>query len=463
MRNQLARHLGPLIAPPGKVGRGGAALVFAAEAAGSAAPTPEFNQREYAVFLLSMAAEVEHSLMVQYLYSAWSLGGPQVPEAHRGEIETWRRIMLGIAKEEMGHLLTVQNLLRLIGGPVHLDREDFPWISGFYPYPFSLEPASRATVAKYVIAESPEIWPASVSEVEKETIEQLATVDATMQIGRVGVLYRKLIAMFGNPQALKDADFRSETYPQQASFDDWGRGYSAGARGAAADTRPDVLALRATNRAQAVYALKQVAEQGEATELLVADQEDSHFMRFLEVWRGLDKALGWSPSLPLPINPTLPGLGAGAVTITNAESAAWGAMFNLRYRMLLTWLGHALNLGASEADNVAPGRRGLALNRVFSEMYCLKIIAGILSRRPLGVDPSEPAGPPFQMPYTLNFPAEEPDFWRLHLDLILAALENAAVLPASGEEGWALLAGLKAADLEAKRDIEAILDGGQLS
>jgi hypothetical protein len=463
MRSQMWRHLGPLIAPSGKVRRNGAALVFATGAAATTAPVLEFSQREYGVFLLSMAAEIEHSLMVQYLYSAWSLGGPQVPEAERGRVETWRRIMLGIAKEEMGHLLTVQNLLRLIGGPVHLDREDFPWISGFYPYAFSLEPASRASIAKYVIAESPEKWPDSVSKAEKETIEKLATVDAKMQIGRVGVLYEKLIAMFSDPQALKDADFRSETYPQQASFDDWGRGYSAGARGAAADTRPDVLALRAANRAQAVYALKQVAEQGEATELLVADQEDSHFMRFIEVWRGLDNGSGWSPSLPLPINPTLPGLAAGAAVITNAESAAWGAMFNLRYRMLLTWLGHALNLGPSETAGAAPGRRGLALNRVFNEMYSLKIIAGILSRRPLGTDPSEPAGPPFQTPYTLNFPADEPDFWRLHLDLILASLENAAVLPASGEDGLAFLAGLKAADLEAKRDIEAILDGGQLS
>src|SRR5580704_11963001 len=147
MRSQMWRHLGPLIAPSGKVRRNGAVLVFATGAAATTAPALEFSQREYGVFLLSMAAEIEHSLMVQYLYSAWSLGGPQVPEAERGQVETWRRIMLGIAKEEMGHLLTVQNLLRLIGGPVHLDREDFPWISGFYPYAFNLAPASRTSVA----------------------------------------------------------------------------------------------------------------------------------------------------------------------------------------------------------------------------------------------------------------------------------------------------------------------------
>ena len=274
MRTQMLRRLSALFPQSVRGGPHGAGAALAAETAGLVAPPVGGDQREHAQFLLSMAAEIEHSLMIQYLYSAWSLGGPQVPEAHRADVETWRLIMLGVAKEEMGHLLTVQNLLRLIGGPVHLDREDFPWISGFYPYAFSLEPASRATVAKYVIAESPEKWPDTVSKAEKETIENLATIDTTMQVARVGVLYEKLIELFSDPWVLKDDDFRTETYPQQATFDDWGRGYAAGARGATADSAPDVLVLRAGNRAQAVFALKQIAEQGEATQLLVANSED---------------------------------------------------------------------------------------------------------------------------------------------------------------------------------------------
>lgn len=464
MRSRFARHLGPLLAPFGRLGHHGAERVFATRASAGGSLETEFSQREYAVFLLSMAAEIEHSLMVQYLYSAWSLGGAQVPELHRAEVETWRRILLGIAKEEMGHLLTVQNLLRLLGGPTHLDREDFPWISGFYPYAFTLEPATRKSVAKYVIAESPEIWPDSITEAERRTIEALATEDAGMQVGRVGVLYSKMIAMLSDPRALTDDDFRTHTYAHQAMFEDWGRGYAAGARGSAADTQPDVLVLRAGNRAEAVYALKQIAEQGEATQLLVAEKEDSHFMRFIEVWRGLDKAAsGWSPSLQLPVNPTLPGAGAAASIIENPESAAWAAMFNLRYRMLLTWLGHALNLGASEPLDLGVGKRGFALNRAFNEMYFLKTIAGLLARRPLANDPKQPAGPPFQMPYTLNFPADEPDFWRLHLDLVRTSLENAAALEPSGADGAAFLAALKSADLQARADIEAILSGGNRS
>ena len=41
---------------------------------------PEFTWHDYTVFLLHVAAEIEHALMVQYLYAAWSLGGPQVPD-----------------------------------------------------------------------------------------------------------------------------------------------------------------------------------------------------------------------------------------------------------------------------------------------------------------------------------------------------------------------------------------------
>lgn len=459
MRTQMLRHLGRLVGRPanggGPVGR------FSVHALG--APPLEFSQREYAVFLLSMAAEIEHSLMVQYLYAAWSLGGPQVPQAHRADIETWRRIILGIAKEEMGHLLSVQNLLRLIGGPPHLDREDFPWISGFYPYAFRLQPATRKSVAKYIIAESPQDWPDSIPTEERETIEKLAAEDAAMQVGRVGVLYQKLIDIFGDPTALRDDDFQPETFAAQASFDDWGRGYAAGARGATADTAPDVLVLPAGNRGQAIFALKQIAEQGEATQLMVADKQDSHFMRFLEIWRGLNKAKDWEPSLPLPVDPTLSAPGADGSVITNAESAAWAAMFNLRYRILLTWLGHALDLGSSASSAAGAGQRGLALNRAFNEMYFLKIIAGLLSRRPIADDPGQPAGPTFQMPYTLNFPANEKDFWRLHLDLVRTARENSASLPASGEDGKAFLAAMKAADVAAETEITAIISGGRFS
>jgi hypothetical protein len=48
-------------------------------------------------------------------------------------VRCWQEVILGIAKEEMAHLITVQNVLRLIGGPLNLDRNDYPWDAPFYP------------------------------------------------------------------------------------------------------------------------------------------------------------------------------------------------------------------------------------------------------------------------------------------------------------------------------------------
>lgn len=321
---------------------------------------------------------------------------------------------------------------------------------------------TRATVAKYVIAESPETWPDSVAPAEKAEIERLSTIDAGMQVARVAALYDEIIDVVSDPCKLPDSQFRGDTYPHQASFDDWGRGYAAGARGATATTTPDVLALRASNRAQAVMALKAIAEQGEATQFISADREDSHFSRFLKVWRGLSDAT-WCPSLPLPVDPVVPGPGTdprGTAVIKNPESVAWGALFNLRYRMLLAWLAHALTLGANEPGDGPPGRRGMALNRIFNEMYFLKSIAGLMTRRPFDADPMAPAGPPFQMPYSLNFPTDEKDFWGLHFDLLDASQELTSRLPASGADGSAFLAAVREADSRSRSDVGAILNGG---
>ena len=57
----------------------------------------------------------------------------------------------------MGHLVTVQNLLRSLGAPLSLARDEFPVNTGFYPFAFRLEPLSKNSAAKYAFAEMPPI------------------------------------------------------------------------------------------------------------------------------------------------------------------------------------------------------------------------------------------------------------------------------------------------------------------
>lgn len=395
-------------------------LAFSHPAAAEA-PPPEFTWREYAVFLLSIAAQIEHSLMVQYLYAAWSLGGPQVPEEHRDAVAGWRQIILGIAKEEMGHLATVQNLLRLLGGPIALDREDYPWDSDLAPYPFALERLTRSTLAKYILAESPEKWPDDVSASERRNIEKLA--GGAQTVNRVGALYTKLIELIGDPRKLPSSEFRPETYPTQSSWDEYARGYGKGARGSSiAGTKktPDVLVMRAASRSDALAALRAVAEQGEAPQQsAAADDEASHFRRFLSVFRGFPANAAWEPSIPVSDNPVGPGLsaGIGQSEILDPEAGLWAGIFNLRYRMLLSFLAHSHSPpGAQDLDR----RQGIVINRMFGEMYNLRSVAAILSKLPLGPNDDRRAGPTFQMPYTLQLPDSDAAFWRLHMDLIEA-------------------------------------------
>ncbi|WP_377828325.1 ferritin-like domain-containing protein [Bradyrhizobium lupini] len=398
-------------------------MLPAAKHAGSESPPPEFTWREFAVFLLTTAAEIEHSLMVQYLYAGWSLGGAQVPEEHQEAVTKWRQIILGIAKEEMGHLVTVQNVIRFLGAPLALDREDYPWDSVLAPYPFALERLTRTTLAKYIVTESPETWPDDVSVGERKEIERLAAGPDEQKINRVGALYKKLIELIGDPSKLAASEFHPESYPTQSSWDEYARGYGKGARGssvAGTTKTPDVLVMRAASRADAVAALSAVAEQGEAPDKTAAqDDESSHFRRFLTVFRHFPKDGAWEATIPVPSNPVAPGLPAakGQSQIEDDLAGLWANIFNIRYRMLLSYLAHS---HTSSGEGALTRRQGVVINRMFAEMYTLRAVAAVLSRHPLNAAGEQRAAAPFQMPYSLQLPDSDAAFWRLHIDLLAA-------------------------------------------
>lgn len=145
--------------------------------------------------LLRAAAEIEHALMVQYLY-AWLTSGD---EASR--IDDFRQI----AVQEMGHLFTVQNLLRAFGEPVHLDLPEpsMPDVANTHPFPLHLGSLSRKLLAQYVTAESP--LAATLPE-PKRTQAIQAAADAMLDVRHVGLLFLKLYWL---------------AQPSRAAFDPW--------------------------------------------------------------------------------------------------------------------------------------------------------------------------------------------------------------------------------------------------
>ena len=98
------------------------------------------------VRLLREATEIEHALMVQYLYGAYSL--KPAYEEIQGFAFPSATHLLGVAIQEMQHLEKVNRMLGDLGAAPNLIRQDFPYESDIYPFPLNLEPLSRASLAK---------------------------------------------------------------------------------------------------------------------------------------------------------------------------------------------------------------------------------------------------------------------------------------------------------------------------
>jgi Ferritin-like len=432
MRTRFNRHLGEFFKgthhAPGVTKLHSLSLGAAAECPSTANSNDEkdfpleFSPHQYLIFLLHIAAEIEHALMVEYLYAGYTLGGPQVPEEHREEVARWQEIIAGIAKEEMGHLMTVQNLLRVLGGPLNLDREDYPWDSGMVPFPFRLEPLTLPSLARFVVAESPADWDGPEAEEIKEMAKQGMPAEA--QLHRVGKLYDLLMEIIADEECIPDSFFRASTLPYQASWDEWGRGYKGGARGnshgcTVAGT-PDVILLQISSRTEALAALKAISTQGEAN---LSDKADapSHFARFLGIYRQFPTKQNWASRLA-PINPIVPnGFTPETDDVTPIEAPEaqlWGSLFNVRYQLLLTSLLHTFDYPSNLDPHSQATPRGLLIHTTFGEMYNLRAISLMLVQTPLKTgDKDKVAGPPFQMPYTLELPVDAVDRWRVHLDL----------------------------------------------
>lgn len=402
----------------------------------------EFNAKDYLAFLLYINAEIEHGLMLQYLYSGYSIGGAQVPEKYQDKVRNWQEIILGIAKEEMGHFISVQNILKVIGAPLNFGRMDYPWDTPFYPFPFKLEPLSLKSLAKYVYAESPEGWIDFDDPYAKE-VKKLVHAQ-TADPHRVGALFTVMMDIVNDTELIPDELFQSNTFPFQAKFDEWGRSYTGGQRGASAHGPkggPDVLVLPLTCRDDVYNSLLEISEQGEAPKKEEDGGKPSHFDRFLYVFKELNEVLkedkNFMPARNVAVNPFIPGKDDEGVphgsinvgtdyeqdAIADPEARAWGHLFNVRYRMLLNYLAHSFLLDDGFNNSGAVSPRATIINATFGEMYNLRSISNVMVQLPLnpGGVGGKNAGPPFTIPYTLNLPMGEHNRWLEHKNLLEAS------------------------------------------
>lgn len=293
--------------------------------------TPDQELLEH---LLS-AAEIEHGLMAIYLYAGNCCTHPETA----GNI-------VRIAVEEMGHLITVQNLLLAIGHTPYLGRYDES-PQNYDPFAFKLEPVTRLTIAKYAACEMPEekdIDPDDL-EVLQSLLVDAATSAGNMAPHRIGLLYAKIYWLLreNDDDLPNPADEPWEGFPvnvfrqtfpgRHASFasnipltiqakkSPWQRGI------------PGVIVRTISNRADALKAVAEISAQGEG----FGSHAESHFDRFVDAYR---VAAGGGPiNLDVPVDPWyrvngVPG-GDPASEIKNPTAMDFARLSDLVYEIVI--------------------------------------------------------------------------------------------------------------------------------
>ena len=382
-------------------------------------PVGNVSARDYAVHLLRVAAEVEHALMVQYLYAATSLD-PSVDTSP----ENYVAKVMRIAVQEMGHLATVQNMLLLTGGSgaVHMQRDTLRKNDPVNPIPFVLEPIGPAAIAKFVVAEMPATIPAvKVQQVAK--LLALAKRDSGAEPHRVGAIYTVLRWLFMprdeanawvdlTSLADLDPDFRvsdadltpaAEMQELEAGVDEW----NANAFG--------IILANPRNCADVVAAIDLVSAQGEGWD----SAGDTHFAEFLEMDDALTVGLPAGLVRPIAKSPTLtPGNGGeNYVLIEDSYTAAWGAVFSLQYSLLVLSIYHSLVL--RRPTDGSPGLRGVLAEMALGGMRrIIGPVSEVLAGLPLRSGEPSLAGPPYDLDPQFLAPGEQEDLQRRHLEAL---------------------------------------------
>ena len=465
--------------PPTSPLRGFAARLRPAVAADESVitiPLPDLaawrSPLDKAKILLESAAEIEHALLVQYLYAAYSLkSADDVSDpAQQGVLDfennpdSWPRILLGIAREEMGHLITVQNLLQALGLPPNFEREDFPPRKDLYPFALHLEPLSQHSLAKYVVAEAP-LDASGIDDIIK-----VAQGPAVPHINHVGVLYGLLGLVFATPEQIQEGATSDDSWDafvshlamavsqqdppasrdswhlpdsalevsnldQQAEPSDWQQPQPGDQGPGDGNQVTGVRVHRVADRATARAAIREIAVQGEGP---TGSGEQSHFERFRRIYRGDTGAPAfpageWIPTRNVSTDPRV-------TNIVDPHTRRWAELADLRYGILLGLAEHYLLTSGDD--------RKLLTAWIFAEMRSrLGYIARQLTTMPTGVGDGV-ASIPFTLPAPLHLPGAETARWALHKQRTEAAIAKVQEMQAasSNDQADAYLTALLASD-----------------
>ncbi len=352
------------------------------------------EDREELIYMLSEAASLEHMIMCQYLFAAFSLKrdvSEGITAAQLEAIKRWERLVSLVATQEMLHLTLVNNLLSSIGSIPFFGRPNFPQHARYYPpgVQLALLPFGFDALQHFLFLERPEgmdLQDAPEFEVlaipkPSLTIDDGPIVPEAQDFATVGHLYRGI-----------EQGFRHlvDKYGEQQVFIGPPRAQARQQHFAWSELIP------VTDLASAVKAIETIIEQGEGAR---GDWHDAHYGKFLQIAqeyrRFKEQDPGFEPARPAVAAYVRPPSDTSDFTlISDPLTAGISELFNASYQVLLQVLIRYFIHG-TESDEELTTLSNVAVDAMF---LLIKPLGELLTRLPLGPGrQGKMAGPSFEM------------------------------------------------------------------
>jgi len=364
----------------------------------SAEPNIVIENRKALTYLLCEAAELEHGLMCEYLYAAFSLKtapDETLPAEHLEAVERWRRVILGVAAQEMLHWTLVNNLLSAVGSAPYVARPHMPHQAKGYPagVQLALVPFGERALRHFLFLERPEgleLRDADGFDPSGPALPIMGSTDIVpwgQEFHTVGHLYRSIQAGIRN---LADKIGEDQLFigPREAQASSASFGW------------PQLVPI--VDSASACQAIDDIVEQGEGAR---GDWSEAHYGRFLGV---LDELLTITAENPR-FEPAHPVVGAGVrpvdgvvpeFVISDPVTAAVSDLFNVTYDLILQVVARFM----ASVDEDAEQLDILADTAVTLMFAVIKPLGLHLAALPVGDQhPDVTAGANFQLFYQKSF------------------------------------------------------------
>lgn len=402
------------------------------------------NNRNNLIRSLNVAAELEHGLCLQYLFTAFTLksslneGG--MTEEEFIYVRKWKANILLIAAQEMLHLSQVGNLSTSIGFGINLERPNFPQRPNYYPtnLPWGLWKFTPETIILYILYERPEEWKGTMPEFlpspqsQHQFFEECQMIEndssklpfshlpqqyqrpKSCSFETIGELYHHIAQGIENYSGnIIIGNSKNQISPEISNF-------------------PQLIEIDSVD--DALQAIDLIVEQGEGAP---CERSDSHFGMFIQIYREYqklkEKRPKFEPTRDVQSNPlsqlhrdnNFPGwrLIHDPMTkqINNLNSDV--------YQLSLAMLKHLFC-----GDEQPPQKKKLADCSLRIMTGVIKSLGEVITQLPMGDDGSQGvsnrpknAGPSFEMPLTLPLFPFHQSAW-IYFDEQLQVLSERAKL-----------------------------------